>query len=388
MIIYNKIWLRNLDIQKQLQKSLNHDDISNAEFNAIKEKYPQEFYTPNLFIRVGMFLLTQIIVSFSFALLLLMEADFNIGFLVFTGLICYVILEIMIRHKHHFNSGVDDALMWISAGFITAAWVLFLDRFTHYKTVNYELVTAAFLFLLGTFFSLRFADLLMTAVTFFCFIAFVFFGWLQVGFYSLATMPFLIMLFSGIIYFASVSTRAKRAAVWYLNCLAVLQFTSLLTLYAAGNYFVVRELGSELSTNKPAINGDIPLNWFFWIWTCIVPFVYIWFGIKNKSVILLRTGLVLITAAAFTFRNYHHILPVESALCLAGGLLLAAAFGITKYLKTPKYGFTHKDQEDGALLDKIQVESLIVSETFQSQPAEAGRMGGGNFGGGGASGDF
>lgn len=389
MIIYNKTWLKNLDIQRQLQKSLDHGDISNVEYDAIKAKYPQEFYTPNLFIRAGVFILTIIIISFSLLLLFsLLQAPFNTLVLFFISAVCYFTLEFMIKHLYHFNSGVDDALLWVSAGFLTTAFILLLDLVTLSNYASYQLITAAFLFLLGTYFSLRFADLLMTAATFSCLIAFIFLGWLRIGFYSLATMPFLIMLVSGVIYYASVSARAKKAAVWYHNCLSVLQFTSLLTLYAAGNYFVVRELGSELSTGNPVINKGVPLGWFFWGWTFIVPFIYIWFGVKKKSVILLRTGLVLIAAAAFTFRNYHHVLPVESALCLAGILLLIVAYSVTKYLKTPKYGFTHEDKEDGTLLDKIQVESLVVSETFSTQTPQTERMGGGSFGGGGASGNF
>ncbi len=73
MIAYNKTWLANLRLQVQLKKQLNKGCITDAEFSAIQEKYPVEFYTPNLFVRIGLIILTCIIVLFGGGLLSLMS---------------------------------------------------------------------------------------------------------------------------------------------------------------------------------------------------------------------------------------------------------------------------------------------------------------------------
>jgi uncharacterized membrane protein YgcG len=136
--------------------------------------------------------------------------------------------------------------------------------------------------------------------------------------------------------------------------------------------------------------APVPFGFFFWAWTILIPFIYLGLGIKNKDVIILRTGLILVAAAAFTFRNYYHLMPIEGALSIVGIILLGICYMVMKYLKTPKHGFTYEDLEDGNFMDKLKVESLIVSETFSgTQPqGENTRFGGGDFGGGGASGNF
>ena len=74
-----------------------------------------------------------------------------------------------------------------------------------------------------------------------------------------------------------------------------------------------------------------------------------------------------------------------------GGLLLTAiAYGLIQYLREPKNGFTYQLGFDKHLLDKMNIEALIIAETFTTTvPAENNTgFGGGSFGGGGASGDF
>ncbi len=69
MISYNKIGLANLRVQGQLRKDLSLGYITHAEFMAIAQKYPVGFYSPNIFARVGLFILTCVIVLFADGLL-------------------------------------------------------------------------------------------------------------------------------------------------------------------------------------------------------------------------------------------------------------------------------------------------------------------------------
>lgn len=385
MIIYDKIWLRNLAVQEDLKKAHRAGDLDTETLKKIAEKYPVGFYAPNLFIRIGLFLLTCIIMSFSVGLISLFLSDHvridTSGYVFFWGLITYAALERMIYQFHHFKSGIDEALMWISAGSILTSFVIFqnLDPFA---TVTY-----GFIFILAGYFTLRFADLLMALITFFSFLAFLFLI-LQSGLNNLSALPFAIILSSAAIYFLTAHW-AKRFTN-YANCLIALQIASLLMIYAGGNYYVVREMGAMVNNVTIDADQSLQLGWFFWLWTVAMPLLYIGLGIKRKDVIILRSGLILVVAAAFTFRNYYHVMPIEGTLSLAGAALLALSYGIIRYLKTPKYGLTSEEQEEEHLMDAIKIESLIVSETFSGQQAapESNRMGGGNFGGGGATGNF
>jgi len=159
-------------------------------------------------------------------------------------------------------------------------------------------------------------------------------------------------------------------------------------LYAAGNYYVVQTLSDELHGQTKAIS----LGAFFWTWTIVLPFVYIWFGIKKKNVILLRIGLSLVAAAAVTFRTYYHIFPLDVTLTMVAAIILGVVYLVTKYLKTPKHGFTLAEPTETHLMDNLKIESLAVAQTFShapSAPADKGtKFDGGDFGGGGSSDSF
>ncbi|TKC04896.1 hypothetical protein [Pedobacter frigoris] len=388
MIAYHKIWLYNLLVQEQVEKEYRTGNLTDAELKNVMEKYPVGFYTPNVFIRVGLFLLTCVIISFAYGLVTLILIDTKLivkpGYFLFLGVTVYIALEFVIKNMNHFRSGVDDALIWISSGLILSAFYLYTDA---QDMRQQDLAIAGFMVVLGCYFSLRFADVLMTAATFLSFIAFIFILWNQIPGWGLITMPFLMMAITAGSYLLCRFGRHKAITVHYSNCLIALQVLSLLVLYLAGNYFIVQTLGSDIASDK---TPQVPFAPFFWTWTIVLPFIYIGAGIKKKDVTLLRTGLLLVAAAAFTFRNYYHLMPIEATLALIGATLLLAAYGIMKYLKTPKHGFTYEIVDEENIMDKLKIESLIVSETFSGTPAaaEGTRFGDGNFGGGGTSSNF
>ncbi|WP_316819478.1 hypothetical protein [Pedobacter gandavensis] len=393
MIIYNINWLKHQIIQDQMKKAHQAHQLSSAELQAVLEKYPIGFRSSNLFMRIGLFVLTLILTAFAFGFLSLILSSTELlespGYYVFLGLCAYVALEIAVRVYHHYKSGVDDALMWTSGLLLLTALVIFIYKHDHDpKDFVIELIVSGCIAVLAGYFTLRFADMLMALLSFSGSIAFVFFAWYKYGFQPLSTMPFLIIAISLLIYFLVKKLNQQH---WiYKNPLGMLQIASLLTTYAAGNYFIVRELGSSMNNVTLAPDQDIPFAWFFWIWTFGIPIVYIAIGLRKKEIILLRSGLILVAAAAFTLKNYYHIMSTEMALLVCGSILLSLSYAVMRYLKTPKHGFTAEELDDDQLLDQLKVESLIVSGTLgdgNSAP-EGSRMGGGTFGGGGASNDY
>ncbi len=389
MIAYNKTWLANLRLQNDVKEDVRQGNISNAEFKAIEQKYPVGFYTPNLFVRIGLFILTCIIMSFGDGLLSLMAASGNIvesfGWFFFLGILAYIGLEIMININHHYRSGVDDALLFISGSlFATGFGIMLLENS---NDIHY-LPLSGLIFLLTLGLSIRFADMLAAAVCCLSFFAFIFFAWTKTVSAGLSTAPFIMMLASGGVYWLANRCSKQKVYINYANSLVIVQVVALVTLYASGNYYIIQTLSVEMMGKT----GPVPFGVIFWAWTILMPFACIGFGLKRKDVILLRVGLLLIVAAALTFRAYYYILPADTALTIAGIIILAAVYAIVKYLKTPKYGFTYADPEEVNLADHLKVESLIVAETFSHIPAAPAndnvKFGGGDFGGGGSSGDF
>ena len=171
--------------------------------------------------------------------------------------------------------------------------------------------------------------------------------------------------------------------------MTLIEISSLISLYAAGNYFIVSELSNDMFNLQLQPGETIPFGWIYWIFTILVPPLYLLVGIRKKNIILLRTGLILLAAIVFTVRYYHTILPVEYVMSIAGIIILPAAYLLLKRLQEPVYGFTSKKFTSKNEIDKLQLESLLLAQTFKPGiDQDVTKFGGGSFGGGGASADY
>jgi hypothetical protein len=384
MIAYNKTSLLNKAIQEDVTTDFENDLITVEELQQIKQKYPVQFYTPNMFIRIGLFILTLIVLSFSFSFFSLLfmnslESAWK-GLMLFFAILTYVALEFMVQTKHHYNSGVDDALLWNFAGMLFGSIALIIDSGT--------LTNCIIAFFISLYCVIRFADRIMSIVTFLSLLAILFFVFSDHLGISKAIIPFVLMAASAAVYFLIRSLEKKATLKDYEHCFTMIIIVSLLSFYAAGNYYVVREVNNAMFhlTN----DGSLPLGWLFWILTVLIPIVYVIRGVQKKDGIFLRIGLLLIAAMIFTIRYYHAVLPYEVAMTIAGLVLLVVSYGLISYLKQPKFGFTYTDENKENKDEKSLIESILIAETMgqQAKPAETTKFEGGSFGGGGAGGEF
>ena len=391
MIIYNTTWLDNLIIREKVYAATHAGEISAEEVHHIEKAYPVGFYSPNIFIRAGIFLLTTVIVSFSFGLIAMIFSpkDEHIPiWCIVWAIITYRILEVKVKKKHHFRAGTDDALLWISGGFLAAGFLSLTEHtFDSYHPVVYPLVISGVVFLVSLYLTLRFADRLMATL---CALSlFVFFGliWNNTGAFGIATLPSFMMMIAAAGYYLAKLSHKNDKNLYYLHCLLPLQPLSLIILYLAGNYYVVEQFGNQLYAGKGAY--QMPLPYFFRIWTAAIPVLYIAFGGRHKDRILLRTGLLLLAVTGFTFRFYFHRMPAEMLMTILGTMILGLSYALIRLLKTPKHGFTYENLDDPLSAENPKIESLIIS-AIPTDPGSgtASRFGGGSFGGGGSSSNF
>ena len=389
MIAYNSVSLDNKLVQEQAAEALAKNCITAEDNTRIRAAYPVDFYSPNIYIRIGLIILCAIIVTFSVGLLYLItspgSSDTGVGILwIFCGFICYGVLEAMIYGKKHFRSGVDDALLWMAGTLILAGISL-----ANYRIAALSLFLLAFV--LAFYFTLRFADRLMALVAYGALLACLFKMMTALGGLGNQLLPFLIMAVSVAVYFLAASLSANPKLRHYHAGTILIKAASLLSFYLAGNYFVVRELSVALLDLPLQPGQSLPLGWLFWILTIVTPFAYIYQGIRKKDAVFLWVGLALVAAAVFTIRSYYHVLPIEWALVLGGILLIAVSYALIKYLRIPRNGFTGELSDDRHLLQNLHVESLIIAETLSTTaptPSNDFRFGGGSGGGGGAGGEF
>ncbi|MBC7903289.1 MAG: hypothetical protein H7Y27_07685 [Gemmatimonadaceae bacterium] len=348
----------------------------------------QKLYSPNIFIRIGLFILTVIITGFSLGLfsLVVFSADGGENAFavtcIFFAILTYVALEVMVTSKKHFNSGVDDALMWMTA-------IFFLSGLNIMSTFS-MLANSVICFLLAMFFAARFRAVAMSAVAGISLLAIFFFTYIRMGEMAKLTMPFLILIASAILYFTVTAAKKITLLKYHLSCLVVLRILFLITIFISGNYFIVREAGNEFFDAGLIPGQAMPFGWLFWTFTYGFPLLYIVAGTMRKDRLLLRVGLLLLIAMVLTVRYYHFGLPIETFMVLAGGGLIAFCVFLMRYLKQPRHGFTFKEIEGQKDEDAPHLEALIIAGTFAAPQAAspATQFGGGSGGGAGASGEF
>jgi hypothetical protein len=388
MIAYKEKSLDALVINEEAVRALKKQFISNEEYAGITNAYEAHLYSPNVFIRIGLFVLTVVIVFMSFGLMFLFTGDalnnetalFVMTF-IFSALI-YAALEWMIQSKRHYRSGVDDALLWL-------ALVYIVSDISMYSNLT-SLWTSVLIFILSLAATIRFANSVISAVMFGSFISIIFFGITPMGTIAKAILPFVVMVIAFGIYVLVLNVKHKTSLRHYKFCFIMLEVLSLITTYVSVNYLVVRELSVMMFDLRLPQNASITGGWFFWICTFLFPVLYIARGLQKKDRVILRTGLVLIAATVFTYKYYYTVAPVEQVMTAGGILLIIVAYVVIRYLQTARKGITDRPAEYETLEGKLQVESLVIAESFSESPApdEGFRFGGGSTGGGGATGQF
>ncbi len=386
MIAYSPSAIHNLFVREQAAEALGQQCLPQAEYEAILTRFPVIFYSPNLFIRIGLLVLTLVISLFSFGIgVLIFKASsdkFLAGLAIFFALLAYAALEYMVKSNKHFRSGVDDALLWGAAGALFGG--------ISYITKADNLSNGILIFMIALYSTFRFADRLMSFVAFIALMGVVFFASIKLSVSVKTFLPFLIMGVAALVYFAVKRLKSFTDNHLYEQCLKIVSIASMLGFYAGGNYFIVREFSNELFNLHLAAGDSIPFGWLFWALTLIIPVICLCRGIQKRNSVKIRIGLLMMVAIFFTVRYYHTILAIEVWMSLGGVVLILSAFGLTHYLKSPKHGYTNIDSGSANAPAKSQVESLIISSTFNSQPAnsDGSKFGGGDFGGGGSSGEF
>jgi hypothetical protein len=277
---------------------------------------------------------------------------------------------------------VDDALLWIAASFVFGGICYLADA----TPVAYCVLGC----IISLYCVIRFTNNFMVVMAYLSLLGIFFYTATQSGVYGKAFAPFILMAVSAIVYVLAAKLRQTGHHPLYKGTLQITRLCSLLGFYVAGNYFAVRELSNEMFDLHLADNQGIPYGWIFWLFTFSIPLFYLARGVQKKDTLLIRVGLLLVAMIVFTVKYYYHIASIEATMCVAGIIMLGIAYALSVWLKKPQFGFTVQDLRSEDAMDKLEVESLVVAQTFSAEEtvADVTTFGGGSFGGGGSSGQF
>lgn len=386
MIAHDPAGLDALSVLEKAREWHARRLLSDAQWQAVQAQFPSRFYSPNVFVRIGLGVFCLLLLLAAMGLAgVLVEPDGQWAFATFClfwGAVWIVLLEIWaIDRLRHYGSGLDDMLLYVGISTMLAGLYAFLNYST--DTLVYWVFAWPFL-VLG---SLRYVDRLMTAAAFVCSFGIVLMLVDKIPKVALWLLPFAGMAFSAAVYvFARKGQQRNEWRHWF-ELLVVLELLGLVAFYASGNYYLVQQTAETIYQQ-----AQPPLGGFFWVFTFGVPVAYIYSGLRHRERARLDLGLGAFGAALFTFRYYFHVLPLAWAAVAVGGFLFVVAYVSIHYLRKKRFpGYTYEPESKLSLLQEIEEQLLEQTIASQSPPVPAKPdtgFGGGQFGGGGAGSDF
>lgn len=383
---YNHQHVYNLNVIKEAKRWAKHHFISADQLIKINEEYKTPFYHPNLIIRILLFVAILLALSGVTGLFFLIFSDsgetgLSIASILY-GLASFIILEKVFIVNKHFKSGLTEAIMYHACGFTIGG----VGGFVDFDSPQLMLITCLLVF---GFAAYRYLDLLTTVAAVFSFAGILFYNFYQAGGILQQIIPFVFIVAFGVLYWRIKKLKRNEKHQLWTNNLIVVEVISLLFIYAAGNYLVVRELSVNLMELELQEGDNIPFALLFYVLTVIIPVGFLFFGINRKDIVLLRISLVALAFSVFTFKYYYSLGHTEIALTLAGAFLIGVAIILMRYLKIVRNGFTGDNLLSERWAD-MNVEAFVISQTMGGNVAHSGSDmgGGGDSGGGGASTKF
>ncbi len=352
MIAYKDNDLRNLYMHEQISEAYSNNCLSKQQYEELRAGAPVNMYTPNIFIRIGLALLTIVIVLGAAGLLALVSDGMHSfpTFIIVFGILCYGGLELMVNSNNHYNSGVDNILMIAAILFIAGGIASGIHVYTPIENVLIYGISC----IICTYLCYRFTDALMGAgavVSFLLSLIALLGSFLPL---YIVHIPALVCCY--LIYKYAAKAAKNETVIKFHFISQSIALTALVLLYLCGNVFVLDNITPELTERTPAAN--FVANIFYWSWTMLAPVIYVAYGIRKRDIVLIRTGVLLVAVAVLTFRYYHSIMSVEAAMILGGGAFLIISYCLIQYLREPKHGFTF--QPDAKPKGELSVEDLIT----------------------------
>ncbi|GAA4040237.1 hypothetical protein GCM10022409_27610 [Hymenobacter glaciei] len=391
---YNPDWAFHTVLRARAARWQRRGQLSPEQLAAIEAGYPLPYYQPVWPLRVGLFIFTWIGLTMMGVVLALItkgDAPFATGLV--CCLACFGVLELVIRERRFYHAGADNALLYAGLGIAAAliAYVFFEADNWNFSAVG---LTSGFLPLtLGLIVMLaavvRYADVLATFVAFITVLVLVLLAVLSIP-PALLLLPFVFMATAGatLLGYRAIGRRLAGTALadYYANCLLIVKLLALTLFYLGGNYLVVREGYADL--NHEFASTQIPLAPLFYAFTAGIPLLYIVLGLRRADRPTLLLGLLTLAFSFFTLRYYRSLMPPEIT-AVAGGLVLTVAAGaLLRYLRPARFGLTSLPDDEPR---HFNLENLIQAQTAHAPGAPAADgfdFGGGQSGGGGATGNF
>ena len=389
IIAYKIPELEKRNVLSEARNLFKSNVLNEEQWGKIQLEFATNLYTPSFTMRVVLFIVSLIgMFTIMGPIGLIFGGVGEIGYRFLSFLLGITLLafveKILIKEKFHYKSGATEAGIYSGLSFIAFA---LLDAKSHSLLV-YPIVG----FLFAAFAAIRYLNLTALVLTM------GFFGWMlfqilsDIGSVAQGLMPFIMMISFGLIYWGSKKVKVKLSYEFLNDQFIIIQTVSLVLFYLAGNYFVVRELSIKMLGLTLSEHQDIPFAFVFYGLTALVPIGIIYWGIKQKSILLIRVALLTIALSVITFKYYFSLgMPVVT-ITVSGAILITVALLLLNYLKQVCNGYTREKLLDNKW-SSPDIMAVVASQTLggnqsSGSASEDHLLGGGKFGGAGAGGNW
>jgi hypothetical protein len=382
MLAYDKDKLNAWMFRTMAEDAADLGLISEKERSDILNRYPSPFFSPRTIVRIGLGFATMVAVLTFFSLfLLILGMDYSdfISYYLF-GTAAIFILELMIRIKSHFRSGIDDLLLYLGFG------ILMVGMFTAFIDIpDPSLILSGILTFLSLLAALRYADRLLAGLVLIAFIMFCGFAVVKIDPGLWVYIPSVTLIISIASWFAMPILANKPRWIYYRHCFDFIQILGLVIAGACSNYYVIREIWYKLF-----YRSEISGSWetFYIATTILIPLATVISGFMQKDKKRIRIGTLMVAASAMTAHYYFISPPVEILCIIYGSLLLLISYWLLKHHKAKENGISFSEKHDSR--DLFEIESLLIGAGVGMITPEntGGRFGGGSFGGAGSGASY
>ncbi len=384
LISYNIEELEKKQILSEAKALYKSKIITEVQYSKIGEEIKSELYSPTIFIKILLFILsyigmTTVIVPIGLLFSAVGETGYRI-LAVILGMSLILFTEtVLIVGKNHYKSGITEAGIYSGTLFIMVGVLSF--------GANIEIGYLIMGFIFSSIITVRYLDLLALVVSMTCFSNLLYKIIHAIGGLTEAFMPFIFFFIFLLVFIACVAVEKKLTSFVFNNHLIIAKTLSLLVIYASVNYFVVRELSVNLMGLTLAKGQDIPFSFVFYILTALLPLLYIYYGVVKRSVLFLRVGLLIFTLSVITFKYYFSLGMPVITFTVSGIILIAVSLWLMNYLKVMRKGFTRENLINDKWMSQ-DLSAIIISQTLGGNKLMENKnesFGGGRSGGGGAS---
>lgn len=385
LMAYDLEFLENRFVVRKAKQLVKSSLLKEEEFESIQSHFHNPYYSPSIPIKILLFLAGIFGISTaSGPIFLLLSSNSIEGIRIISfifGLLVFIINDqLLVQQRFHYKSGITEAMSYTALGYLYFG-ILAVDS-DFYAYLSLGLVFCLFTFI-------RYLDLfgLISSIGLFSWLLFSLLY--DIGGIIQQLIPIIFMLYSSFAY-AIIKQLEKRSTSEVFSPIFWLSKTLFLfLLYCSGNYFVIRELSVALMELQLFPGENIPFYQLFYATTALIPLAYLGLGIKNKSMLLIRIGLLCFALSIVTLKMYFSLGMPVTTITISGALLIIISLALMRYLKHVRGVFTREKLFQHEL-NSDDATAFVISQTAGGVPQNSDEklFNSGKFGGGGAGGEY